>query len=135
MNLADVVSFISSLGNIQHEEAYGYQMYYVGKDHRMGFVTIADSDSDYDNVSNLDRDGVFRVNIGISRQTFDDLLGDLPSSQIDYTALNVFLPHPDYAKQNYICILNPSGDNEALTKDLITEAHAIATKRSQNYKG
>jgi hypothetical protein len=48
---------------------------------------------------------------------------------IDYTALNVFMPHPDYAKQHFICILNPEGDNAEATKRFIVEAHGIAAER------
>lgn len=135
MNQSDVELFVSGLDNVQREDNYGYAFFYVGDDHRMGFVTIADSDNEYDNVSKLDRDGVFRVNIGISKATFDSLLGATTADNVNYAALNVFMPHPDYAKQNYICILNPSGDNEAITKDLIREAHAIATARSKRRKG
>lgn len=48
---------------------------------------------------------------------------------IDYTALNILLPHPDYAKQHFFCILNPSGDNAERTKQLIIEAHGLAAGR------
>ncbi len=69
MNQAEVEAFITTLENVQQEEAYGYLFFFVGDDHRLPFVTIANSDSEYDNVSNLNRDGVFRINIGISKKT------------------------------------------------------------------
>ncbi|MCB9135903.1 MAG: hypothetical protein H6636_10790 [Anaerolineales bacterium] len=52
-------------------------------------------------------------------------------SDVDYSALNTFLPHLDYAKQNFLCILSPSGENVEATKRLIEEAHALAAKRYQ----
>jgi hypothetical protein len=100
----------------------------VGDDHRLPFVTIAQADYEYDNVSNLNREGVFRVNIGVNKATFESLVNS-SSEHIDYSVLNVFLPHPDYAKQHFVCILNPSGENVEATKRLIVEAHSIAASR------
>ena len=129
MNQAEVETFITSLENVQQEEAYGYLFFFVGDDHRLPFVTIANSDSEYDNVSNLNRDGVFRINIGVSKKTFKDLIAEASAEPIDYSILNTFLPHPEYAKQNFVCILNPSGENVETTKQLIIEAHSIAAAK------
>lgn len=132
MNQAEVETFIESLENVQQTENYGYIFYFVGDDHMLPFATIANTDNDYDNVSNLNREGVFRINIGVSRETFDKLLPQYRAgSNYDYTTLNTILPHPDYAKQNFICILNPSGENVERTKALIQEAHSIAAVRFQ----
>ena len=133
MTQTDLETFVASLDNVQREENFGYAFFFVGDDHRLSFVTFADSDNEYDNVSNLNREGVFRVNIGISKETFKNLIGE-PIDPVDYSVLNVFLPHPDYAKQHYICILNPSGENVETTKKLILEAHAIAAARLQRKK-
>ncbi len=133
MNQSELEQFVSALPNVQREEAFGYAFYFVGDDHRLPFVTFAASDNDYDHVSNLSREGVFRINIGVSRNTFTGLVGHAPAADetIDYTALNVFLPHPDYARQNWVCILSPQGHQVEKTKELIAEAHAIATTRAQ----
>jgi hypothetical protein len=128
MNQSEVEAFVANLDNVQQEENYGYKFFFVGDDHLLPFVTIANSDNDYDSVSNLSREGVFRINIGVSRATFDSLVNP-DAENIDYSALNTFLPHPEYAKQNWVCILNPSDENVAATKQLITEAHAIAANR------
>lgn len=129
MNQSEVETFVEKLENVEREENFGYIFYFVGDDHRLSFVTIANSDNEYDSVSNLNREGVFRINIGVSRETFKTLLGDYDSEAIEYSVLDVVLPHPDYAKQNFVCILNPSGDNVEITKKLILEAHSIATAR------
>src|SRR4051812_49123761 len=49
----------------------------------------------------------FRLNIGVSKQTFESLFGTTPAdiSRYDYTALGRFMPHPDYAAWHFICIL------------------------------
>src|SRR5688572_27505047 len=129
MNQTEVETFVAGMENVQREENFGYSFFFVGDDHRLSFVTIANSDNEYDNVSNLNRDGVFRVNIGVSKETFKNVIGKSNSEPVDYTSLNVFLPHPEYAKLSFVCILNPSGENVEKTRELIAEAHSIAAKR------
>ena len=131
MTQAEVETFVAELENVQREENFGYSFFFVGDDHRLSFVTIANSDNDYDNVSNLNREGVFRINIGVSKETFKNLIGEPSSEPVDYSVLNVFLPHPEYARQHFICILNPSGENVETTKKLIVEAHSIAAVQLQ----
>jgi len=126
-----VEQFVANMDNVQREENFGYAFFFVGDDHLVPFVSIADSDNEYDSVSNLNREGVFRINIGVSRATFHSLLGDTRAENIDYAALNVFLPHPEYAKQNFVCILNPLGQNVETTKKLMVEAHDLAAARLQ----
>jgi hypothetical protein len=131
MNQTEVQAFIEGLENVQQTENFGYLFYFVGDDHRLPFVTIANSDNDYDSVSNLNREGIFRINIGVSKDTFDKLIPEYDAESVDHSLLNTILPHPDYAKQNFICILNPSGENDDRTKALIEEAHSIAAVRFQ----
>ncbi len=131
MNQSEVEEFVAGLDNVQREDNFGYVFYFVGDDHRLSFVTIANSDNEFDKVSNLNREGVFRINIGVSKKTFDSLLAGSTSENIDYSVLNIFLPHPDYAKQHFVCILNPSGENVDTTQQLIIEAHSIAANRLQ----
>lgn len=131
MNQTEVEAFVAALDNVQREDSYGYAMYFISDDHMIPFVSIADADNEYDSVSNLSREGVFRVNIGVGRKTFDALFGDREVEGIDFTAINVFLPHPHYAKQNFICILNPAGENAERTKQYICEAHDLAAGRAE----
>jgi hypothetical protein len=133
MNQSEVEAFAAGLPNVQRSENYGYIFFFVGADHRLPFVSLLDQDYDYDRVSNLNRAGVYRVNIGLSRASYDALLGDTDPAAVDQTALNVFLPHPDYAKQNFVCILSPAGANAEKMKGLITEAHALAAERAAHY--
>lgn len=135
MNQAELEKYVADLPNVQRVENFGYSFFFVGDDHRLPFVTIGYSDNEFDDVSNLNREGVFRVNIGVSKETFSDLIGDSDAEEIDYSILNVFLPHPHYGRQRFICILNPEGDNAQKTKRLIAEAHSIATARFQRIAG
>lgn len=132
MNAAQVESFVMGLEDVQRLENFGYTFFFVGDDHRLPFVTIGHSDNEFDQVSRLDREGVFRINIGVSKQTYHALIGDTPVESVDYSVLDVFLPHPHYAKQNFVCILNPTGEHVTVTEELILEAHSIAAARFQN---
>jgi uncharacterized protein DUF6194 len=73
--------------------------------HFPNFATIVTTD-DHDDASDLSRPGVFRLNIGVDRQTFERVATS--DAESDYTAYDRLLPHPVYARQLWICILNPS---------------------------
>lgn len=135
MTQADLEAFVAEMPNVERTENFGYSFFFVGDDHRLPFVSVSDSDNEYDDVSNLNREGVFRVNVGVSKETFDDLVGHLDGEAVDYSVLNVFLPHPHYARQRFICILTPQGDNVRKTKQLIEEAHSIADARYRRKAG
>jgi Family of unknown function (DUF6194) len=93
------------------------------------FATIVIKDyGDFDNASNLDRPGVFRLNLGISKQTFESLFAD-DAVPLDFTQLDVLLPHPIYGKNHWVCVLNPSEATFDSLKPLIAEAHGIAKGR------
>jgi Family of unknown function (DUF6194) len=87
------------------------------------FATIVTTDEhDMGNPSDLARDGVFRLNIGVGKATFERLVG--ARVEPDYAALDTILPHPVYAKQRWVAILNPGRRTfEDTVKPLIAEAH------------
>jgi hypothetical protein len=101
--------------------------------HWPNFATIVTTDEhDEGAPSNLSRPGVFRLNIGVGRETFQRLVGGMVEP--DYAAFGLILPHPVYAKQLWISILNPS---DATFRDvvmpLLTEAHdRLAATRARH---
>jgi hypothetical protein len=77
--------------------------------HWPNFATIVWTDEhDEGAPSNLARPGVYRVNVGVDRETLQRLVGSLDDP--DYAAFDRFVPHPVYAKQRWISILTPSHD-------------------------
>jgi len=110
----------------------------VPPDHRFPFVTLVVNDL-YDQFSNLDRPSVFRLNIGVSKQTFRSLIGspELPSdrdstaqSSYDFTALDQMMPHPEYGRMYWVCILNPGDETLKTTVyPLLTEAYNMAVDK------
>jgi len=110
---------------------FGYTFFFYGADHTLPFVTIAASDNDNDRISHLDRPGVFRLNIGVSKQTFQSLIGTtkVDVSDYDFTVLDVIMPHPHYAQQNFICVLSPRAATFERLQGMLAEAYDIAVRR------
>jgi hypothetical protein len=97
--------------------------------HQFPFATIVTRDyGEFDCASNLNRPGVFRLNIGVSRDTFRSLFGSEPAEH-DFTALDRLLPHPVYAPQFFVCVLNPSAQTFDTLRPLLAEAYGLAVKR------
>jgi len=104
--------------------------------HQFPFATIVTKDyGDFDNTSNLNRPDVFRLNIGVSRETFRTLFGHAPTednpsgASYDFAALDRLAPHPVYGRQSWVCALNPSAETFEAVKPLLAEAYSIVAKR------
>jgi hypothetical protein len=129
MEQAEVERFVTSLANVECDENLGYQFFYVGDWHMIPFVSIAETGNLYESISKLDRDGVFRINIGVNPATFKSLFAGVDLEKVDFSVLDTFLPHPHYSAQSFICILNPSEKNADQLKKFIHEAHDLAAER------
>ena len=70
------------------------------------FATLMVNDVN-DQFSDLNRPGVYRLNIGVDKETFVALVGD-GEGEYDYIAFDTIMPHPVYGRQRWICIVNPS---------------------------
>ena len=96
------------------------------KDHRFPFATLVASDA-YDPFSDLNRPGVFRLNVGVGKQTFQSLFGSVEGH--DFTALDRIMPHPVYGKMYWVCVLSPSATTFEAVKPLLAEAYERAARR------
>jgi hypothetical protein len=100
---------------------------------------------DFDNASNLNRPSVFRLNIGVSKETYRSLFGPKftgrggppapsPGSAVatghEFTALDQILPHPIYAPQSWVSILNPSDETcQSRVQPLLADAYDQAVRK------
>jgi hypothetical protein len=105
--------------------------------HWPNFATIVTTDEhDMGSPSNLSaRPDVYRLNLGVDKSTFQRYAG--VEAEPDYTALDTVLPHPVYAAQHWISILNPSWStwNDTVIP-LITIAHdRLAAQRARHGLG
>jgi len=70
MNEAEISQYITStFPNAEAVVADGNSFFFHGSERMMPFATLVTNDL-YDQVSNLNRPGVFRLNLGISKETF-----------------------------------------------------------------
>jgi hypothetical protein len=105
-------------------EAMGARFFSLDPEkHWPNFATIVTTDEhDEGEPSSLTRPGTFRLNIGVGRETYQRLVGE--ATDPDYAAFDTFLPHPVYAKQRWISILNPSDATfRGLVVPLLAEAY------------
>jgi hypothetical protein len=137
MNETEVIEYImKTFPDVETTQAYGYDMFFYRTDRKLSFATLISEDYDYDHVSNLNRPGVYRLNVGVSKQTFESLFGksDVNLEEYDFTAVDKIMPHPEYAQYHFVCVLSPSDETFEKVRPLLAEAYEIAARRfaSQN---
>lgn len=113
----------------------------IPHDRRHPFATIVVDDRAHgasDQASRLGERGLFRVNIGVERETYRAMLGPEPAwgdpakggiiEGPEYTRVDTWLPHPVYAPMSWVCIVSPSDASWPRVAALIREAHAKARR-------
>lgn len=133
MDEAAITQYITqTFAGVETTTAYSYIFFFYGADRMLPFATLATVDNEYDRVSQLDRPGVFRLNIGVRKPTFQALFGTdkVDVSAYDFTALDTIMPHPDYAPQSWICVLTPSEATfQQRVQPFLAEAYDMAVQR------
>lgn len=104
----------------------------------MYFCTIKEKNGDNDKASDLDRDGVFRVSLGVGADVYIEQLGKKPKRPAkgciidtghDFTALDEIMPHPIYGWMSWIQVLNPSDKTFANMQPMIQTAYELAVAK------
>lgn len=117
-------------------DATGGSFFFYGPDRKFPLATLTTSD-EYDRASNLSRASVFRLNVGVSKETCRSLFGPGPAhtdeggaeGRFDFTALDRIMPHPVYGKMYWICVLNPSEETFKSVRELLAEAYNMAVRK------
>ena len=133
---------LENLGGSVLVESWGEKgiFYNPGHARKRGvyILTVKEKDGDHDKSSRLDRPGVFRVNLGVRKDTFVKLFGAVPKRpeaggivemDYDFSASDRFLPHPVYAWMGWLCVLHPSEKTFEDLKPYIREAYEYAVEK------
>ena len=137
INEAFITSYITStFEDVQMDVNLGYTFFFYKDDHMHPFATIASTGNEYEKISALDRPGVYRLNIGLSRETFQSMFGKgkIDVSPYDFKALDTIMPHPEYSSQFFICVLSPSEATFEKIRPMIDEAYNTAKNRYYKHK-
>lgn len=99
------------------------------------FVTIKEKDGENDKVSNLTREGIFRLSIGVSKSTYIEHFGRPPSRPAkgkviegswNFTETNKLLPHPVYAWMGWVAVNSPTRETFDSLSPLFDSAYQKA---------
>lgn len=129
---------LSCFKDVNVTDANGDLFFMYGEDKMMPFATVVTSDNEYDNESQLNREGFFRLNIGVDKATFIHIfdgiklkkgIGAYRESGIDFTVENVIMPHPVYGAMYWLCIVNPNTSSLPVLMSYLEIAYDIAAKR------
>jgi len=81
------------------------------------FATIKQKNGENDRASDLDREGIFRLSTGTSKEIFFEAFGQPPprpskgctvKGDWDFTAIDQLMPHPVYGWMSWVAVNNPS---------------------------
>jgi Family of unknown function (DUF6194) len=104
---------------------------------QLPFATLVTGDR-YDSVSKLDRPGAYRINIGLTKATYVAWFGaesaQAEPTQLDYAAVDTVMPHPVYASQYWVCVVNPGAATLETVRTLLAEAHEFAARKFANHQ-
>jgi len=130
---------VTALPGVMPKAAWGETSYFYNPGLRFArgtyFATIKEKDGDNDRASNLDRANIWRLNLGVSKQTFASLFGHPPTrpgkgqtieGPWDFQETDRITPHPVYGWMSWIAVLSPSVETWERCKPLLQDAHARA---------
>lgn len=129
MTIEAIKTYITQ--NFEHVnilEAGGDLFFMYEKNDKLPFATIVTKDNEYDTFSNLNREGAYRLNIGVDKETFTPMFGGLTEKKgveahlnlgIDFTQEDVLLPHPTYGSMYWVFVVKPSEKTFASLKEYL----------------
>jgi hypothetical protein len=139
-NLDGVVAQTPGPGSEAPEVAWGDTFFFYDptgsnpEAQRFPFATIVTKDyGGFDEASNLNRPGVFRLNLWVSRETSAAVAaGD---EAVDPATLDRLMPHPIYAAQSWVSVLNPGEHTADRAMGLLRESYERAVARAERRAG
>lgn len=133
-----VLELAPAAGSEYPEIAWGDYFFYYAPDgqvpqRQQPYATIVTKNYPGDALSDLDPSGRWRLNVHVGRARFAELLGVDPKSagrSADISAEDTVIPHPVYAGQGWIAIVNPGTRTFPTAIELLRQAHQAAQRRA-----
>lgn len=111
----------------------------------MPFATVVVKDyPGFDTDSRLDRPGVFRVNVCVGKELFEELVGHSPATHAapatpaeaaDPAQADRIMAHPLYAAQAWVAVVCPGEATSARLRELLSAARDRDAARSARRTG
>lgn len=134
---------LNTYNHINPINSWGERSYFVNPEMKLKrgsyFATVKSKDGEHDRASALNRAGVFRLNIGLTPEKYEEMFGrrsprpakgGVIKGNFDFQALNIFMPHPIYGWMGWIAINNPDEANFEKSKEYLAIAYEKALKAS-----
>lgn len=136
--LDGVLDLAPVAGSEYPEIAWGDHFFYFAPDGQVPrreqpYATIVTKNYPGDTLSDLDEPGRWRLNIHVGQPACADLLGadEKPDAhRVDLAEVDTVIPHPIYARQGWIAIVNPGARTSAIAMELLRRAHESARRRA-----
>jgi Family of unknown function (DUF6194) len=139
MRIEEIKTYIfKNFENVKLVEADGDLFFMYDKNDKLPFATIVTRDNEYDSTSNLNREGFYRINVGLDKDTFNSMFGGLTDKKgfeaymnlgIDFTKEDTIMPHPTYGAMYWVCVVNPSDETFKTLKKFIELSYHTVTKQ------
>lgn len=137
---------LSALPDVRPKASWGETSFFVNPGNQLKngayFATIKDHDGQNDRASDLGRDGVWRLSLGIGPKAFEARFGPRPARPSkggiidgpwDFTASDLLTPHPIYGWMGWVAINCPAPATLETLAPLIETAHqrAVSTAKKR----
>jgi hypothetical protein len=149
VSIDDIIDLVASFegtlvqlpreGDGTPEIAWGDAFFFYAPDGRLPeatqpFATVVTKDYPGDSLSQLDPADRFRVNVAAGREVFVEWAGHdprEPTGEVDYTAVDVVMPHPVYGEVGWLSVVNPGPATDDAVRDLLRRAYELARGRAE----
>lgn len=143
LSIDEVTEYITNRYiHVKPKSAWGETSFFYNPDNTKPngsyFLTIKEQDGKNDKASKLNRNGIYRVSFGITKNSFISLFHEIPKrpskghiikGNYDFTSQNILMPHPIYGWMTWICVLNLTYNTLLNITPLIDEGYALAVNR------
>ena len=143
MDIKSILNWcLENLDDINIKQSWGETSVFYNPNNKFKngtyILTIKQKDGENDVSSRLNRENTYRLNLGVSKNTFINLFGEIPkrasagnivNMNYDFSEYDKIMPHPIYAWMKWICVLNPSKETFDNLKKYVYESYEISKEK------